>query len=362
MVHARGGAQDRGLAAGAARGGRRHEAGRGGGGGRGAGGGRGRRDWGWGGRCAAAQRAVRGKARQTKRRRSGRRTNPEGVHSQACSKVHNRPAPHPGGLPAVGHLRARVQGAGRRERARGGDRGGGGAAARAARGAAAHGAGQPGGCARARASVFLCCACVSCVLCLVWGRPRAPLRGSAPARRQWRPPARARPTAPPPPNARAHHMHTTRPPPPPPRGQAASPRSAPTCGSAAARATPSRPRSCRSSTKRATPWRSCSSRCGLLHVINPPPPPRRARPRAPPPAAPAGAAPRRAGDARASGHTPPRAPPPPPPPPQVATLEVALKAGTDAVTLANLMPSRWANFIRNSPMEEVKPLGTTTRI
>jgi len=47
---------------------------------------------------------------------------------------------------------------------------------------------------------------------------------------------------------------------------------------------------------------------------------------------------------------------------QVATLEVALRAGTDAVTLANLMPSRWANFIRNSPMEEVKPLGTTTRI
>ncbi|KAI8473934.1 MAG: AAA domain-containing protein [Monoraphidium minutum] len=47
---------------------------------------------------------------------------------------------------------------------------------------------------------------------------------------------------------------------------------------------------------------------------------------------------------------------------EVATLEVALKAETDAVTLANLMPSRWANFIRNSPMEEVKPLGTTTRI
>lgn len=44
---------------------------------------------------------------------------------------------------------------------------------------------------------------------------------------------------------------------------------------------------------------------------------------------------------------------------EVATLEVALRAGTDAVTLANLMPSRWASFIRNSPMEEVKPLGTT---
>jgi hypothetical protein len=50
---------------------------------------------------------------------------------------------------------------------------------------------------------------------------------------------------------------------------------------------------------------------------------------------------------------------PHPLPTQVATLEVALRAGTDAVTLANLMPSRWASFIRNSPMEEVKPLGTT---
>lgn len=44
---------------------------------------------------------------------------------------------------------------------------------------------------------------------------------------------------------------------------------------------------------------------------------------------------------------------------QVATLEVALRAGTDAVTLANLMPGRWAAFIRNSPVEDVKPLGTT---
>lgn len=47
---------------------------------------------------------------------------------------------------------------------------------------------------------------------------------------------------------------------------------------------------------------------------------------------------------------------------QVAALEVALKANADAVTLANLMPSRWAAFIRNSPIEEVKPLGTTARI
>lgn len=47
---------------------------------------------------------------------------------------------------------------------------------------------------------------------------------------------------------------------------------------------------------------------------------------------------------------------------EVATLEVALRAGTDAVTLANLMPSRWASFIRNSPVDDVKPIGTTPRI
>lgn len=44
---------------------------------------------------------------------------------------------------------------------------------------------------------------------------------------------------------------------------------------------------------------------------------------------------------------------------EVATLEVALERGVDAVMLANLMPSRWADFIRNSPLEEVRPLGTT---
>lgn len=44
---------------------------------------------------------------------------------------------------------------------------------------------------------------------------------------------------------------------------------------------------------------------------------------------------------------------------QVATLEVALQAGTNAVTLANLMPKHWADFIRNSPLEEVRPIGTT---
>ncbi len=44
---------------------------------------------------------------------------------------------------------------------------------------------------------------------------------------------------------------------------------------------------------------------------------------------------------------------------EVATLEVALEAGADAVTLANLMPKHWADFIRNSPLDEVKPIGTT---
>ncbi|KAF6260517.1 AAA domain-containing protein [Scenedesmus sp. NREL 46B-D3] len=44
---------------------------------------------------------------------------------------------------------------------------------------------------------------------------------------------------------------------------------------------------------------------------------------------------------------------------EVATLEVALEDNSDAVTLANLMPKHWADFIRNSPMDEVKPIGTT---
>lgn len=40
-------------------------------------------------------------------------------------------------------------------------------------------------------------------------------------------------------------------------------------------------------------------------------------------------------------------------------LQVALEARADAVTLANLMPRHWADFIRNSPVDEVKPIGTT---
>jgi MoxR-like ATPase len=42
-----------------------------------------------------------------------------------------------------------------------------------------------------------------------------------------------------------------------------------------------------------------------------------------------------------------------------AQMQVALEDGCDAVTLANLMPKHWADFIRNSPMDEVKPIGTT---
>ena len=45
----------------------------------------------------------------------------------------------------------------------------------------------------------------------------------------------------------------------------------------------------------------------------------------------------------------------------VATLEVALRNGADPVTLANLMPRYWADFIRNADVAEVKPIGTTPR-
>jgi hypothetical protein len=58
-----------------------------------------------------------------------------------------------------------------------------------------------------------------------------------------------------------------------------------------------------------------------------------------------------------------RAPSPPPPNTHTHTHtspnQVALEARCDAVTLANLMPKHWADFIRNSPVEEVKPIGTT---
>jgi MoxR-like ATPase len=41
------------------------------------------------------------------------------------------------------------------------------------------------------------------------------------------------------------------------------------------------------------------------------------------------------------------------------SVQVALEGRADAVTLANLMPKHWADFIRNSPAEDVKPIGTT---
>lgn len=43
----------------------------------------------------------------------------------------------------------------------------------------------------------------------------------------------------------------------------------------------------------------------------------------------------------------------------IAMLEVALRNGSDPVTLANLMPRHWADFIRNSDLAEVKPIGTS---
>lgn len=43
----------------------------------------------------------------------------------------------------------------------------------------------------------------------------------------------------------------------------------------------------------------------------------------------------------------------------VTTLEVVLRAGSTPVTLANLMPRYWADFIRNSDINDVKPIGTT---
>jgi MoxR-like ATPase len=37
---------------------------------------------------------------------------------------------------------------------------------------------------------------------------------------------------------------------------------------------------------------------------------------------------------------------------------VALRQGTEPVVLAELMPRHWSDFVRNAPMEQVKPLGT----
>ena len=43
---------------------------------------------------------------------------------------------------------------------------------------------------------------------------------------------------------------------------------------------------------------------------------------------------------------------------EVATLDAALEAGAEAVTLADLLPRRWAEFIRSGDVEDVRPLGT----
>ena len=39
------------------------------------------------------------------------------------------------------------------------------------------------------------------------------------------------------------------------------------------------------------------------------------------------------------------------------SLETALRAGAEPVTLAELLPSYWAEFIRKGPIEDVSPLG-----
>ena len=43
----------------------------------------------------------------------------------------------------------------------------------------------------------------------------------------------------------------------------------------------------------------------------------------------------------------------------VSLLEVALRSQASPVALANLMPRYWADFIRNSDIQDVKPIGTS---
>lgn len=40
-----------------------------------------------------------------------------------------------------------------------------------------------------------------------------------------------------------------------------------------------------------------------------------------------------------------------------ALFQVALTKGTEPVVLAELMPRHWSDFVRNAPLENVKPLG-----
>ena len=43
---------------------------------------------------------------------------------------------------------------------------------------------------------------------------------------------------------------------------------------------------------------------------------------------------------------------------EVAALDAALSGGAEAVALADLLPRRWADFIRAGDLEDVRPLGT----
>lgn len=46
---------------------------------------------------------------------------------------------------------------------------------------------------------------------------------------------------------------------------------------------------------------------------------------------------------------------------EVVALEVALKNKVQAVLLATLMPKRWADFIRNGPVDEIAEIGLTKK-
>lgn len=39
-------------------------------------------------------------------------------------------------------------------------------------------------------------------------------------------------------------------------------------------------------------------------------------------------------------------------------MQAALTQSADPVVLAEVMPARWASFMRTAPMEQVRPLGT----
>lgn len=43
-----------------------------------------------------------------------------------------------------------------------------------------------------------------------------------------------------------------------------------------------------------------------------------------------------------------------------AAAKVAVSGNHEAVLLADVLPQRWAQFIRDAPMADVRPLGTIT--